>query len=237
MCRNSTFHTAQDPQVNEAEIDVFLELHCFLHDPTNVGNFISGSSALSKPNLYIWKFSIHILLTLSLNDFKHYLSSMWNVHNCTVVWTFLGIAFFAIAIKTDLFQSCGHCWVFEIFWYSTLTASSFFSFFKKFYLFLLENNCNFVMVFAIHQYESVIIYMVYLYNLHPESPSPPHPSRLSQSASFVCPASYIKLGLVICFIYGNVFVSLLFSQIILPSPPTESRSIFFRSLSPLLPFM
>ena len=38
--------------VNEAEIDVFLELPCFLHDPLNVGNLISGSSASSKPNFY-----------------------------------------------------------------------------------------------------------------------------------------------------------------------------------------
>ena len=39
--------------VNEAEIDVFLELSCFLYDPTDVGNLISGSSAFSKPSLYI----------------------------------------------------------------------------------------------------------------------------------------------------------------------------------------
>ena len=31
--------------VSEAELDVFLEFLCFLYDPTNVGNFISGSSA------------------------------------------------------------------------------------------------------------------------------------------------------------------------------------------------
>ena len=40
--------------VDEAEVDVFLELPCFLHDPTNVGNLISGSSAFPKPSLYIW---------------------------------------------------------------------------------------------------------------------------------------------------------------------------------------
>ena len=38
--------------VNEAEVDVFLALPCFLHDPRNVGNLISGSSASLKPNLY-----------------------------------------------------------------------------------------------------------------------------------------------------------------------------------------
>ena len=48
--------------VNEAKVDVFLELPCFLHDPTNAGNFISGSSAPLKPTLYIWKFLVHIVL-------------------------------------------------------------------------------------------------------------------------------------------------------------------------------
>ena len=31
--------------VNKAEIIVFLELYCFFHDPADVGNLISGSSA------------------------------------------------------------------------------------------------------------------------------------------------------------------------------------------------
>ena len=39
--------------VNEAEVDVFLELPCFFCDPTDVGNLISGSSAFSKSNLHI----------------------------------------------------------------------------------------------------------------------------------------------------------------------------------------
>ena len=39
--------------VNEAEIDVFLVFPCFVYDLTDVGNLISGSSALSKPNMYI----------------------------------------------------------------------------------------------------------------------------------------------------------------------------------------
>ena len=62
--------------VNEEEVDVFLELPCFLHDPRNVGNLISGSSASLKPSLYIWRFSIHILLKSSLKDFEHNLGSM-----------------------------------------------------------------------------------------------------------------------------------------------------------------
>ena len=51
--------------VNKAEIDVFLELSCFSYDPTDVGNLISGSSAFSKTNLNIWKFTVHILLKLA----------------------------------------------------------------------------------------------------------------------------------------------------------------------------
>ena len=47
--------------VNEAEVDVFLELSCFLYDPKDVGNLISGSSAFSKSILNIWKFSVHVL--------------------------------------------------------------------------------------------------------------------------------------------------------------------------------
>ena len=48
--------------VNKAEVDIFLELSCFLSDPVDVGNFISGSSAFSKSSLNIWKFMVHELL-------------------------------------------------------------------------------------------------------------------------------------------------------------------------------
>ena len=79
--------------VNKAEVDVFLELSCFLNDPMNVGNLISGSTASSKPSFYMWKFSVHVLLEPILEDFEHYLASMWNECRCTEVWTFFGIAF------------------------------------------------------------------------------------------------------------------------------------------------
>ena len=62
--------------VNEAEVNVFLELSCFFDDPMNVGNLISGSSAFSKSSLNIWKFSIHILLKPSLKDFENYPANM-----------------------------------------------------------------------------------------------------------------------------------------------------------------
>ena len=62
--------------VNEAKVDVFLELPCFLHDPTNVGNLISGCSICSKSSLNIWKFRVHILLKPDLENFEHYFASM-----------------------------------------------------------------------------------------------------------------------------------------------------------------
>ena len=62
--------------VNEAELDVFLELFCFFFGPVDVDNLISGSSAFSKPSLNIWRFLVHILLRLSSKDFEHYLASM-----------------------------------------------------------------------------------------------------------------------------------------------------------------
>ena len=78
--------------VKEGEVVVFMELPCFLHNPTNVVNLVSGSSASSKTNLYIWKFSVNVLLKPSLKDFEHNLVSKWSEPNCIVVWTFFGIS-------------------------------------------------------------------------------------------------------------------------------------------------
>ena len=55
--------------VNQAELDVFLELYCFFSNSADVGNLISGSSAFSQSNLNIWEFSIHVLLKPSLKNF------------------------------------------------------------------------------------------------------------------------------------------------------------------------
>ena len=79
--------------VNKAEVDVFLELSCFLDDPTDVGNLISGSSAFSKSNLNIWKFMVHILLKSGLENLGYYFASVWDECNCVVVWALFGIAF------------------------------------------------------------------------------------------------------------------------------------------------
>ena len=73
--------------VNKAEIDVFLELSCFFHDPAGVGNLISGSSAFSKTSLNIWELTVHILLKPGLEN------RVWYECNCVVVWAFFCIAF------------------------------------------------------------------------------------------------------------------------------------------------
>ena len=57
--------------VNKAEVDIFLELSCFLYDPMDVGNLTSGSSAFSKSGLNIWKFTVHVLLKPDLENFEH----------------------------------------------------------------------------------------------------------------------------------------------------------------------
>jgi len=59
--------------VNRAEVDVFLELSCFLDDPTDVGNLISDSSAFSKTSLNTWKFTVHVLLKPGLENFEKFL--------------------------------------------------------------------------------------------------------------------------------------------------------------------
>ena len=62
--------------VNKVEVDVFLELSFFFDDPTDVGNLLSISSAFSKSSLNIWKFTVHVLLKLGLEDFEHYFASV-----------------------------------------------------------------------------------------------------------------------------------------------------------------
>ena len=61
---------------DEAEVDVFLKFSYFLNDSVDVGNLISGLSAISKSSLNIWKFMVHILLKPGLENFEHYFASM-----------------------------------------------------------------------------------------------------------------------------------------------------------------
>ena len=94
--------------VNEAEVHVFLEFSCFLkNDIMDICNLIYSSPAFSKYSLYIWNFSVHMLLKPSLKDFEHYLASMWNEHNCTIVWIFFSIILFCDWLKN---------WPFPVLW-------------------------------------------------------------------------------------------------------------------------
>ena len=77
--------------INKAEVDVFLELSCFLDNPGDVGSLISGSSGFSQSSFNIWKFTVHILLKPGLENFKHYFASVWDECNSVVVWTFFVI--------------------------------------------------------------------------------------------------------------------------------------------------
>ena len=71
--------------MNKAEVDVFLEFSCFFHDPADVGNLFSGSSAFSKSSFNNWKFPVHILLKTGLENFEHYFTSVRGECNCAVV--------------------------------------------------------------------------------------------------------------------------------------------------------
>ena len=113
--------------VNKAELDVFLELSCFIDNPTNLGNLTSGSSAFSKSRLNIWKFTVYVLLKPGLENFEHYFTGVWDECNCVVVWAFFDIAFlwdwnenWPFPVLWPLL-SFPHCWHIEC---STFTASS-----------------------------------------------------------------------------------------------------------------
>ena len=71
--------------VNKTEVDVFMELSCFFNDSKDVCNLVSGSSAFSKSSLSIWKFTVHVLLKLGLDNFEHCFTSVWDECNCVVV--------------------------------------------------------------------------------------------------------------------------------------------------------
>ena len=64
-------HLGSLPNICISPVPGFLELSCFFHDPMDVGNLISGSSAFSKPSLLVSKFSGHNLLRPGLENFEH----------------------------------------------------------------------------------------------------------------------------------------------------------------------
>ena len=104
--------------IDGTEVDVFLEFLCFLYDPENVCNLISGSSAFSQPSLDFWKFLVHVMLKPSMQDFKHDLTSMGNECDCPMVKTLFTAIIHGNWDEYWLFQSSGHCWVFQICWHT-----------------------------------------------------------------------------------------------------------------------
>ena len=108
--------------VNEAEVNVFLELSCFsMIQQMSVWSLPFLNPAWSSGSswfMYCWSLAWRIL-SITLLACKC---------NCVVVWIFFGIPFLYDWDENWLFQSYGHCWVFQIFWhieYSTFTVSSF----------------------------------------------------------------------------------------------------------------
>ena len=85
--------------VSEAEVDVFLEFSCFFYYPSEVGNLIS---AFSKSSLFIWNFSVHVLLKPCFKNFQHCFASMWDEYYCVVVWIFFDIT----SATAKSLQSC-----------------------------------------------------------------------------------------------------------------------------------
>ena len=79
----AVIHTVKGISIVNEE-DVFLEFSFFFYDPTDVGNLISGSSAFTKSSLNIWKFSVHVLLKPSLENFEHH--SLLACEMSTNVW-------------------------------------------------------------------------------------------------------------------------------------------------------
>ena len=125
-------HTVKDFDiVDKAEIDVFFfwnslafsMIHWMLAIWSLVLLLFVSPACTSRSSQFTYYWS------LVWRIFEHYLASLWNEHNCRVVWTFFGhCPFWGIRMKTGLSQSCGHCWIFQICWHiecSTFTALSF----------------------------------------------------------------------------------------------------------------
>ena len=111
--------------VNKAEVDIFLELSFFL---------------MIQQMLAIWSLVLLPFLNPAWTSGSSWFTYCWNLawrvlsitllacEMSAIVWKFehsLTLPFFEIGMKTDLFQSCGHCWVFQICWLiecSTFTA-------------------------------------------------------------------------------------------------------------------
>ena len=97
LCKNVAqfvvIHIVKDFSiVSEAEIEVSLEFSCFFYDSKDAGNLITGFSAFLISSLNIWKFSVHVLLKISLKNFEHYFASMWQLcSSLNILWHCLSL--------------------------------------------------------------------------------------------------------------------------------------------------
>ena len=122
---------------------LFLEFSCFFYDLTDIGNLISVPLPFLNP---IW--------TSESSQFTYCWSLTWKIFSSTflacemsvVVGQFehsLALSFFGIGMKTDVFQSCGYSWVFQI-----CSRMVFIWFFLKFAIIDVNN----VIIFDTHTY-------------------------------------------------------------------------------------
>ena len=81
--------------VNKTEVGVFMKFSCFFYDPLNFGNLLSGFSTffLNPAQISGSSWSMYLLLKPSLENFEHYVASMWGECDSAVIWTHFGIAF------------------------------------------------------------------------------------------------------------------------------------------------
>ena len=114
--------------VNKAEVGVFLELSCFFDDPTMLAIWSLVSLLFLNPAWTSWSSRFTYCWSLAWRI----LSITWLACEMSAIVQYfehsLALPFFGIGMKTDLSQSCGHCWVFQIYWYiecNTFIASSF----------------------------------------------------------------------------------------------------------------
>ena len=119
--------------------------------------------------------------------------------------------------------------------FSYKTKQTLFFFFFFFFSFLFLITLQYCIGFDIHPHEFTTGVHMFPIMIPLPPPSPYHPSGSSQCISPEHPVSCIKPGLAIYVTYDSIYVSMLFSQIIPPSPsPTESKSLFYTSVSLLL---
>ena len=108
--------------------------------------------------------------------------------------------------------------------------SPYFSFFFNYYYYFF--TLQYCIGFAIHQHASAT--GVHVFPILNPTPSPYHPSGSSKYTSPKLPVSCIEPGLAIRFLYDIIHVLMPFSQIIPPPSPTESKRLFYTSVSLLL---